>query len=139
VQVLTDPAPIEVLDFRCGFGPEFGVAGEFFANHLAGWVGIPISLTFLITVFVVHDLGPESLGCSMSVVGDYVVMDHKALLDNVALAHEIGHACGLWHSGYNGQPDVQQLSSGRKRQVVPEEHSPLVTSRSVVVNPSLLV
>ena len=38
----------------------------------------------------------------MSVIGDYVVIDRDGLLDNVALAHEIGDACGLspgpgWH------------------------------------------
>jgi predicted Zn-dependent protease len=35
----------------------------------------------------------------MSVFGDYVVIDREGLMDNVALAHEIGHSCGLWHSG----------------------------------------
>ncbi|MCR4300469.1 MAG: hypothetical protein NUV51_02585 [Sulfuricaulis sp.] len=99
IEVITDPVPPEVLDFECGIGPEFGVAGEFFANHLAGWNAIPISLTFPVTVFVVRDLQDGSLGCSMSVIGDYVVIDREGLNDNVALAHEIGHTCGLWHSG----------------------------------------
>ena len=99
VEVITEPAPAEVLDFECGIGAEFGVAGEYFAKHLAGWNGIPISLTFPVTVFVVRSLKDDSLGCSMSVLGEYVVIDHDGLVDNVALAHEIGHSCGLWHSG----------------------------------------
>ena len=48
--------PDGVLDFECGIGSEFGDAGEYFAQHLAGWNAIPISLTFPITVFVVRDL-----------------------------------------------------------------------------------
>ena len=102
METLNGPFPDGVLDFECGIGPEFGEAGEYFAKHLAGWVGIPISLTFPITVFVVRDLTGGDLGCSLSVIGDYVVIDREGLLDNVALAHEIGHSCGLspgpgWH------------------------------------------
>jgi hypothetical protein len=99
VQVLTDTAPPEALDFECGIGSEFGEAGEYFAKHLAGWNAIPISLTFPITVFVVRSFKGTDLGCSMSVIGDYVVIAQPGLMDNVALAHEIGHTCGLWHSG----------------------------------------
>jgi hypothetical protein len=102
VEILTDPAPAEALDFKCGIGSEFGEAGEYFAKHLAGWNAIPISLTFPVTVFVVRSVTggvPPPLGCSMSVIGDYVVIDHPGLLDNVALAHELGHTCSLWHSG----------------------------------------
>jgi hypothetical protein len=97
IEVITEPAPAEALDFTCSFGSEFGVAGEYFANHLAGWNAIPISFTFPVTAFVVRSLvGP--LGCSMAVVGDYVVIAEPGLNDNVALAHEIGHTCSLWHS-----------------------------------------
>jgi hypothetical protein len=99
IQVITEPAPAEALDFHCGIGSEFGTAGEYFAKHLAGWNVIPISFTFPVTVFVVRSLISGSLGCSMSVIGDYVVIDEKGLVDNVALAHEIGHTCSLWHSG----------------------------------------
>jgi hypothetical protein len=98
METLEGPFPDPVLDFECGIGQEFGEAGEFFAGHLAGWNAIPISLTFPVTVFVVRSLkGP--LGCSMSVIGDYVVIARDGLMDNVALPHEIGHTCGLWHSG----------------------------------------
>lgn len=99
IETLKGPFPAEVLDFDCGFGQEFGVAGEFFARHLAGWNAIPISFTFPVTVFVVRDLKGGSLGCSMSVAGDYVVIDREGMVENVALPHEIGHSCGLFHSG----------------------------------------
>lgn len=101
VEILKEPAPASVLDYTCGgsaFGSEFGEAGEFFAQHLAGWNGIPISLTFPITVFVIRSM-PDALGCSLSVVGDYIVMAPPGVAERTALAHEMGHTCSLWHSG----------------------------------------
>lgn len=98
IQKYEGVVPNEVLDFKCGIGSEYGVAGEFLAKHLAGWNATPISLSYPVTVFVVRDIPGGSLGCSMSVIGDYVVIDRDGLLDNVALAHELGHTCGLWHS-----------------------------------------
>ena len=113
IEVLTETAPPEALDFECGFGQEFGAAGEFFAKHLAGWNGIPISGTFPITVFVVRSLkGP--LGCSMSVVGDYVVIAQPGIADKVALAHEMGHTCSLWHSGSSDNLMYRQSPAGEK-------------------------
>ncbi len=113
VEVLTEPAPPEVLDFECGAGQEFGIAGEYFANHLAGWNAVPISATFPITVFVVRSLkGP--LGCSMSVIGDYVVIAQNGLADNVALAHEVGHTCSLWHSYSSDNLMYRQSPAGEK-------------------------
>jgi len=37
----------------------------------------------------------------MSVIGEYVVIDEQGLKEDnmIALPHEMGHACGLWHSG----------------------------------------
>ncbi len=99
IEFITDPVPSEALDFKCGAKSEFGDAGDYFAGLLAGWNIIPISLTFPITVFIVRDIVDGALGCSMSVFGDYIVIDREGLMDNVALAHEIGHSCGLWHSG----------------------------------------
>lgn len=101
VEIIKEPAPKSVLDYTCGgsaFGSEFGEAGEFFAQHLAGWNAIPISFTFPITVFVIRSM-PDALGCSLSVVGDYIVIAPEGVAERTALAHEIGHTCNLWHSG----------------------------------------
>jgi hypothetical protein len=101
IEVLSDEAPAEVLDYDCSFGSEFGVAGEYIAKHLAGWNAIPISLTFPVTAFVVRSVKGSPAGCSMWFVGEYVVIDHEGLtqFDNIPLPHEIGHTCTLWHSG----------------------------------------
>ena len=113
IEVITEPATAEALDFKCGIGSEFGEAGEFFAKYLAGWNAMPISFTFPVTVFVVRSLkGP--LGCSMSVIGDYVVIANNGLMDNVALAHEIGHTCSLWHSGSSDNLMYKQSPAGEK-------------------------
>jgi hypothetical protein len=112
IEILPEEPPKEVLDFTCGIQSEFGIAGEYFANHLAGWNAIPISLTFPITVFVVRELLEGPSGCSMAVLGEYVVIDEQGLKEDkmIALPHEIGHTCGLWHSGtaanlmHNGPP-----------------------------------
>lgn len=99
IEVIRDPAPTEVLNIRCGICFELGMAGAYFAKHLAGWRVIPLSFTFPITVFVIENLTYPSIGCSMSVLSDYIVIDPQGLRDELTLAHEIGHACSLWHSG----------------------------------------
>jgi hypothetical protein len=113
IEFLTDPPPPEVLDFECGIGSEFGVAGEYLAKHLAGWNAVPISATFPVTVFVVRSLlGP--LGCSMAVIGEYVVIAQPGVVDNVGLAHELGHTCSLWHSGSSDNLMFRQSPAGEK-------------------------
>jgi hypothetical protein len=111
IETLKGPFPDSVLDFDCGIGQEFGEAGNFLAQHIAGWNAIPISFTFPVTVFVVRSLkGP--LGCSMSVIGEYVVIAREGLMDNVALPHEVGHTCGLWHSGSSNNLMYKQSPAG---------------------------
>ena len=128
VEVLNQTAPPEALDFTCGIGSEFGNAGEFFAQHLAGWNAIPISFTFPVTVFVVRTLKSGDLGCSMAVLGDYVVIAHDGLVDNVALAHEVGHTCSLWHSGssdnlmYKSSPAGENVKWFQKNLVRSSRH-----------------
>jgi hypothetical protein len=103
IQVVTDPVPPKALDVSCNLGIEFTEAGDYYASLLAGWNLIPISGTWPVTVFVVRDLQGASLGCSMSVVADYVIVDRSGLeSSHITLPHEIGHTCGLspgpgWH------------------------------------------
>lgn len=102
VQIIKEPAPTAALDVSCDWGAvedEFGDAGEFFASHLAGWNAIPISLTFPITVFVVHDFKDTKEGCSLGPFSDYLTLSIDGVKSTNTLAHEMGHACNLWHSG----------------------------------------
>lgn len=100
IEIIKEPAPDAALDVGCGggaWGDEFGEAGDYFASHLAGWNAIPISLTFPITVFVVRDIDGK-LGCSLGPMSDYITLDVGGVKSETTLAHEIGHACSLWHS-----------------------------------------
>jgi hypothetical protein len=101
VETITAPAPRQALEVQCDSGSlreEFEDAGEFFADHIAGWNAIPISLTFPITAFVVRDV-KSKLGCSLGPLTEYLVIDPEGVKSVNTLVHEIGHACSLWHSG----------------------------------------
>lgn len=112
VEWFTGSVPPEALEPSCCndsdlFLGEFGVSGEFYAQHTAGWVGVPISLRFPITVFIVDTVHCKS-GCSDFWRADYVVIKHAGLEvpsvphPNSLMVHEVGHACNLWHSGSKG-------------------------------------
>ncbi len=106
VETLPNPAPTAALEPKCDAGAwadEFREAGEYYAGHLAGWVsGIPISASFPITAFVVRDVDGKR-GCAIGPLADHLVIDPTGIIkDATTLAHEIGHACSLWHSGSRG-------------------------------------
>jgi hypothetical protein len=101
VQIIKEPAPIDALDVSCGggaFSNEFGVAGEYFAQHLAGWNAIPITLAFPVTIFIVRSMTGAD-GCSIGPLTDYATMTPSAVHELNVMAHETGHSCNLWHSG----------------------------------------
>lgn len=103
IEIIKEAAPPAALSVGCGgdaFGEDFGEAGEFFAKHLAGWNAVPISLTFPITVFIVRDV-KDLGGCSLGPLTDYITVDvgPSGVGTPSLMAHEIGHACNLWHSG----------------------------------------
>ena len=68
---------------------EFKVAGNFYASNLI----MPI---YPITVYVVVSI-KGATGCSLGPMTDYVTLDQGAARDTSILAHELAHACGLWH------------------------------------------
>ena len=68
---------------------EFKEAGDFFSRNL-------VSPVYPITVFVVITL-TGATGCSLGPMTDYVTLDHDGAKDISVLAHELAHACGLWH------------------------------------------
>jgi hypothetical protein len=119
VETIRDPAPEPALNPPGTWGGETGaelsgVAGDFFAKHLAGWNAVPISATFPITVFVVADVGNGKGGYApLGPLTDYVLIDPEFIKqtggtfgskfnepDLTGTAHEIGHACNLpFHVG----------------------------------------
>jgi hypothetical protein len=101
IEVIKEPAPSAALTVDCGLiaalREDFTEAGEFFAKHLAGWNGIPISTIFPITVFIVSNV-VDKQGCSLGPLTDYIIVDPDGVANPTLMIHEIGHACNLWHS-----------------------------------------
>ena len=81
VEIIRDPAPSAALNPPGTWGGEtggelWGEAGDFFAQHLAGWNAVSISATFPITVFVVADVGNGKGGYApLGPLTDYVLID----------------------------------------------------------------
>jgi hypothetical protein len=91
-EVLQKKAPYEALYTKGSTGAlieEFTIAGNFFASNLSG-------AFYTITAFVVLDIDHAS-GCSLGPLTDYVTLDPGGAKNSSTLAHEIAHACGLWH------------------------------------------
>ncbi len=103
-RVVTAPhaAPRKALDVRCKDGAwqdDLGEAGGFFrglmgktmAGDLIGY-GAPV------TVFIIRSMTTHN-GCSLGPAADYVTLEARTLQSTRRLlAHEVAHACGLWHS-----------------------------------------
>lgn len=100
IQVLPKPAPSFALSTRCADGgaskDEWGEAGEYFANNLAGWNVIPLGFKFPISVFVVQSIAARG-GCSLMERTDYITISIDGLKYANALTHELGHCCSLRH------------------------------------------
>lgn len=102
-QILDDtPPPSALVSAGCTVlttldEQETGDAGDYYRKHVAGWVGgIPISLAFPITVFIVKSI-PNALGCTIPFLSDYVLVTVDALkLEPAVMAHEIGHRCNIF-------------------------------------------
>ena len=91
-EVLQKEPPNEVLYTKGSIGAlseEFKIAGSFFASNLSG-------AFYPITAFIVLDIDHAS-GCSLGPITDYVTLDPDGAKNTSTLAHEIAHACGLWH------------------------------------------
>ena len=91
-ELLQMKSPYEVLYTKGSIGAlreEFKIAGSFFAANLSG-------VFYPITAYIVLDIDHAS-GCSLGPITDYVILDPGGAKNASTLAHEIAHACGLWH------------------------------------------
>lgn len=109
VEILDEKPPTEALDLTCGSGAfwdHFKKAGAFFiANKQYSISILALGNGAPITAFVVRNI-VDHFGCSQGAIADYVTINHEYLTvgsdDDVvtstpskAVAHEVGHACGL--------------------------------------------
>lgn len=111
IETLDVAAPAEALNVHCDFEAwKEGIreAGDFFETHLEhNAAGMLTGYASPVTVFIVRDVSGK-LGCSLGPLTDYVTVatgglcthgsddDEGRALPRI-LAHEVGHACGLWH------------------------------------------
>lgn len=91
-EIVNEMPPLEVLHTKGGRGAlieEFKMAGNFFAKHL-------FTPVYPVSVFVVKSI-KGATGCSLGPMTDYITLDPFGAKDATTLAHELAHACGLWH------------------------------------------
>lgn len=103
-RVVTAPhgAPKEALDVHCTDGAwsdDLGAAGAFYRSLMAAnTLGTLTGYGAPITVYIVRSMSTRN-GCSLGALTDYVTLEAGALKHTRRLmAHEIGHACGLFHT-----------------------------------------
>jgi hypothetical protein len=92
VEVLQTIPPKEALYTKGGIGAmkeEFKIAGGFYASNLVG-------AFYPVTAFVVADIAGAN-GCSLGPATDHIILDPAGAKSDSILAHELAHACGLWH------------------------------------------
>jgi hypothetical protein len=105
IQVVTDPPDADILDLPCGFpgaGKELWLAGSklqllvstravFGAWRRVLGYGAPV------TLFFVRTTPGDAVGCNIWVT-DYATVSAQAVGSSPrTAAHELGHACNLWH------------------------------------------
>ena len=101
IATVAAPSPTRALDVHCDDGAwqeDFDEAGAYFREQVAA-TGHPLGYGAPVTVFIVRDISNKG-GCSLGPLTDYVTLEAK-MLDRARhrlLAHEVAHACGLWHS-----------------------------------------
>lgn len=104
IHTLDDPAPGYALDVSCGagaLGEDLWLAGAYFdlqssLHCITGTVSRVLGYGGQISVFVVRDIPGSTAGCSLGPLSDYVTVEGAT---GICFAHELAHACGLWHYG----------------------------------------
>ncbi len=137
-RVVTAPhaAPKAALDVHCTDGAlsgawrdDVGQAGAFFRDLMAKTPGGTLTgYGAPVTVFVVRSISTHN-GCSLGVAADYVTIEARAVKSTRRLlAHEVAHACGLWHSR---RPDNLMIPKGPGEELTRWQAAVLRSSRHV--------
>lgn len=100
VSVADEPAAHPTLDVTCtvrAWLADLGAAGAGFrrAMRAEGGPAVP-AYGSPVWAFAVRGFGTRHLGCSLGPFTDYVTVRFSG--EPTTLAHELGHACGLWHT-----------------------------------------
>jgi hypothetical protein len=133
-RVVTAPhaAPKAALDVRCTDGAwrdDLTEGGAFFRSLMATTAaGTAIGYGAPLTVFVVRSMTTHN-GCSLGPAADYVTIEARTLKrTRRLLAHEVAHACGLWHSK---KPNNLMIPAGPGEELSGWQAAILRTSRHV--------
>lgn len=102
IHTVSDPAPDANLDLSCdvsSWGSDLWLPGSYFEyrGNLSCWTSAGTRITgygAAIAVFIVRKIEGTTAGCSLGPLSDYVTVEGPNAL---CFAHEIAHACGLWH------------------------------------------
>lgn len=100
--IVPQPAPTAALNVHCDDGAwqeDMDIAGDYFRHNCARSTGKWTGYGAPVTVFIVRNISNKG-GCSLGPLTDYVTLE-AGMLDRARhrlLAHEVAHACGLWHS-----------------------------------------
>jgi hypothetical protein len=116
-----DVAPDAALDPRCPgqdghWGPFWDHLSGEAGDYLSGIAGRFYSIPRVLTVFITRD-GPGE-GCSIGPITNYATIDHDEFHDQEEggrlLAHELGHACNLFHRRATENLMFRKMSRGTR-------------------------
>ncbi len=102
IHTVSSPSPGYALDVGCdtaAWGEDFGLTGAYFKftgveQCPLGGLSRVLGYGNQIVIFCVREIPGGTAGCSLGPLSDYVTVEGA---DPVCIAHELGHACGLWH------------------------------------------
>jgi hypothetical protein len=102
IHTVLAPAPDAVLDSSCdvgAWGNDLWTPGSYYEYQatVRCWDSVGtriIGYGAAVAVFVARKIEGTTAGCSLGPLSDYVVIEGPT---GSCLAHELSHACGLWH------------------------------------------
>lgn len=120
VKVNTGKSKSDILDVECNIKAAFedlwviGMKIDFFAitKFFYGNLRRLIGYGDPVFILIVKELGGSTIGCSLGPLTDYVTIEGRNL---GCIAHELGHACNLWHSSKTNNLMLGSYSSSSNK------------------------